>query len=68
MILIDAFWAVLVNILAIRCEECKIDFAWFSNISLVECPSCHVREYWHGGDPSMWDERFKTMKNNIKGE
>jgi hypothetical protein len=58
MILLKVFWTPTVNMLIIKCD-CEYEFEWPCNISLVECPKCHNKEWWHK-DALAWNEIYKT--------
>jgi hypothetical protein len=58
MILEKVFWTPKVNMLVITCD-CKNKFIYPCNHSLVECPSCHNKEFWHA-DALTWNEIYST--------
>ena len=67
MNLVNIYWTPIVNMLQIECD-CGNHFDYPANYSLVECPKCHYKEFWHV-DASMFNEiyhtHYKTMINKI---
>jgi len=64
MILEKVYWVPKVNILVITCD-CKHKFEYPCNYSLIECPRCHNKEFWHK-DALAFNEIYKTNFKLIK--
>jgi len=58
MRIIDITWTNRINILTIICD-CGETFHWQTNISLIVCPKCQNKEWWHG-DADVWN-----LKHNV---
>ena len=58
-----------VNVLGVRCDECRISFVWPSNVSLVTCPQCGTHELWHDVRPKPqsgpWSEPVMTGAGSL---
>ena len=51
MEVINVIWTATGIILKIKCVDCNVSFLSPSSNSVVICPKCHSKEYWHGFNP-----------------
>ena len=70
MILEKVIWTSRVNTLIVTCD-CGQEFQYPCNYSLVECPNCHYKEFWHA-DALAFNEinntNYKLMTNKIQND
>ena len=64
MRVINVTWTPEVNVLTVECD-CKNIIYWPTNISLIQCPNCHNKEWWHS-DGVYFDKKYKIAKIELK--